>query len=169
MYPIVKSHFLYYIVLTNTISIFKTHLHPMTTTTQTDAPKSLKIIAILAILWNLMGVLAYLGHAYTDPESLPESQQAYIDYPAWVTAAFATSVFAGLFGSITLLLRKKISNLLFILSFVCVIAQKIYDSTQPDIAHLYTMSAMILTGLVFIVCIYLIMYSKKGIDKGWLN
>lgn len=141
----------------------------MSTSTHSDAPKSLKIIAFIAIIWNLLGVLAYLGHAFTNPEDLPESQQAYMDYPAWVTAAFATSVFAGFFGSIALLLKKKVSNLLFILSFVCVIAQKIYDFSQPDIAHLYTGTAMILTGLVFVVCIYLIMYSKKGIDKGWLN
>ncbi len=141
----------------------------MTITTQSDTPKSLKIVAILAILWNLIGVLVYLGHAYTDPKSLLESQQTYIDYPAWVTAAFATSVFAGFIGSIALLLKKNISNLLFILSFVCVIAQKIYDSTQPNIVDFYTTPTLILTAFVFIICIYLIWYSKKGIDKGWLK
>lgn len=141
----------------------------MTTHPQTDAPKSLKIIAILAILWNLMGVLAYLGHAYTDPESLPENQQMYIDYPAWVTAAYATAVFAGLFGSITLLLKKKISNLLFILSLVCVIAKSIYDYTKVEYEWITAPEAIGFTALIYIIALYLIMYSKRGIEKGWLN
>jgi len=141
----------------------------MSTSINSKAPKSLTIIAILAILWNLMGVLSYLGHAYADPESLPESQQAYLDYPAWVTAAFATAVFSGLFGSIALLLKKKISNLLFILSLVCVTAKSIYDYTMTEHTLLYSTSALILTSLIFITAIYLIFYSKKGIDKGWLS
>jgi len=141
----------------------------MSTTINSNAPKSLTIIAIIAILWNLIGVLSYLGHAYADPESLPDSQQVYLDYPAWVTAAFATAVFSGLFGSIGLLLKKKISNLLFILSLVCVTAKSIYDYTMTDNTLLYSTDALILTSLIFIVSIYLIFYTKKGIDKGWLN
>jgi len=141
----------------------------MTTTTNSVAPKSLKIIAILAILWNLMGVMSYIGQSLITSGQMEGDDLMIMDYPTWVTAAYATAVFSGFIGSITLLMRKKISNLLFILSLVCVIAKSIYDYTIVDNEYFYTTGALVFSALIYLIAIYLIMYSKKGMDKGWLN
>lgn len=139
------------------------------TTTNTKAPKSLTIIAIIAILWNLIGVLSYVGLAYSNPNDTNPSVQIFVDYPTWVIAAYATAVFAGFFGSIALLIKKRISNLLFILSMVCVVAKSIYDYTMIDQEMFYLPGALILNALIYIIGIYLIIYSKKGMDKGWIK
>ena len=93
----------------------------MTTTTQ-KPPIWFWIISIIALLWNAMGVLAYIGQAFLTEEAIaampPEQQEIYsIDFPAWYTAAFAIAVFAGFGACILLLLRKKLANIFFIVSF----------------------------------------------------
>lgn len=56
------------------------------------------IVAVLALIWNGLGVMAYIGRAYITDDmiaALPEDQQAefLVEYPAWYTAAFALAVF----------------------------------------------------------------------------
>ena len=54
------------------------------------------LISILALFWNFMGIIAYLGQAYISDDALkmlPEENQLYFsNVPAWVTAAFAVAV-----------------------------------------------------------------------------
>ena len=89
------------------------------------------IISAVALLWNIMGVIAYLGQAYMTEEvlkALPqEDQDYYSNVPAWVTGVFAIAVFAGLFGCVGLLMRKKWATILFVISLIAVIAQFIYN------------------------------------------
>ena len=70
------------------------------------------VVCIVAFLWNIMGVMEYLNTAYMTEEALailPLDEQAYYNgVPSWVTTAFAISVFSGLFGSIALLMKKKL-------------------------------------------------------------
>ena len=86
--------------------------------TATNKPKTaFWIIAVIALIWNLMGVMAYLGQAYMTDETkalLPEAEKAlYNNVPIWVTAAFAIAVFGGVLASIALLMRKQIAKLYF--------------------------------------------------------
>lgn len=71
-------------------------------------------IAVLALIWNLMGVGAYLIQAFMTEEmiaTLPEEQQAefLVEHPAWYTALFALAVFGGALACILLLARKKMA------------------------------------------------------------
>ncbi len=89
------------------------------------------IVGVIALIWNGMGVKAYLDQAYMTPEklaALPNPDQAMysIEYPAWVTAAFAVAVFGGTIGSILLLFRKKSAYFVFVVSLVGILAQMTY-------------------------------------------
>ena len=58
------------------------------------------IVAVLALLWNGLGVMAYLMKAFITDEmiaALPEEQQAeyLMEMPTWYTALFALAVFCG--------------------------------------------------------------------------
>ena len=89
------------------------------------------VIAVVALISNLMGVMAYLGQAYMTDEALaalPEAERAINEnYPAWATAAFAIAVFGGAIGCILLLLRKKMATTLFIVSLIGILVQMIYN------------------------------------------
>lgn len=143
----------------------------MTTTNQ--APKSFKIIAIVALLWNLIGVLFYLLSAYMPDEvlkALPQAQQDFIaNTPAWVTAAFAIGVFGGTIASLGLLLRKKWCVPLFIISLLAILAQNTYGFVLSNGLEVYGTSGLITPILVIIIAIVLVYYSRKAKTNGWLS
>lgn len=135
-------------------------------TTTTNKPNALfYVIGVIALIWNGLGVMAYLGRAFITDEmiaQLPKEQQAefLIEYPAWVTGAFATAVFAGILASLLLLLKKKIAYPLFIISAVASIAQHIYLFMNVE------MNSLVMPILVIVVCLFLVWYSKKYISDG---
>ena len=126
------------------------------------------IIAVLALIWNLMGVGAYLIQAFMTEEmiaTLPEEQQAefLVEHPAWYTALFALAVFGGALACILLLARKKLAYYLFIVSGVCAIAQQGYLLATVEL------SSVVMPIMIIIFCIFLIWYSKRSITEGLLN
>ena len=143
----------------------------MTTTTKPKA--AYWVIAIIAFIWNIMGVMAYLQQAYMTDEAkqlLPEAERAlYNNVPAWATAAFALAVFGGFFGSLALLLRKKIANLLFTVSLLGIIVQMSYNFLMSNSIDVYGPGGMIMPIMILVIGIFLFMYSKNATTKGWLN
>jgi len=100
-------------------------------TTTTKPATSFWVISALALIWNLMGVIVYLGQAFMTDDMkamIPKDQLAIIENtPAWATAAFAIAVWFGLLGSILLLTRKKIAKTVFIISLLGVLGQLVYN------------------------------------------
>ncbi|NNK81593.1 MAG: hypothetical protein HKO92_00565 [Flavobacteriaceae bacterium] len=130
------------------------------------------LIGIIALLWNIMGVVAYLGQAYMTDEilkTLPEADQAwYSNVPAWVTAAFAIAVFSGLIACIGLLLKKKWCVMLFMISFIAVIIQQIYNFFLQDFVEL-TGQRLYMPIIVVIIAGFLMWYAKGLKEKGILS
>ena len=143
-------------------------------TTSQKPPISFWVISIVALIWNTMGVLAYIGQAFLTEEAIaampPEQQEIYrIEVPAWYTAAFAIAVSAGFGACILLLLRKKLANILFITSFIAVIVQSIYTFFMSPITDKMSGFDTGMSISIPIVAILLIIFSNKGIAKGWLK
>jgi len=131
------------------------------------------IIGIIALIWNLMGVFAYLQEAYMTVEDLaalpPDQQALFENVPAWVTGAFAFAVFGGALGCILLLLRKKLATFVFIISFIGIIAQMTYNLFMSKALEVYGPGRMIMPIMVIVIGAFLIWYSKKMESKGILN
>ena len=130
------------------------------------------IISILALLWNLIGVFAYLGQSFMSKnaiQSLSQIEQNYLsNLPAWVTAAFASAVFAGLFGAVGLLIRKKIALPLFVFSLITLIIQQQYNFfIQNDID--INGVKLILPLMTLFIGIFLVWFSSKMSKIGVLN
>ena len=126
------------------------------------------IIAVVALIWNLMGVMAYLTRAFITEEmiaALPKEAQAefLVEYPAWYTGAFAIAVFGGAFGALFLLLKKKLATTLFLLSAIGAIAQHIYLFMNVE------MNDLVMPIMVILVCIFLVWYSKNAAKKGFIS
>ena len=67
--------------------------------------------AVGSLLFMGLGCVAYLSHVLADPNSLPIDQRAaYLAEPAWVTGAYAVAVWAGLAGTILLVMKKKLAE-----------------------------------------------------------
>lgn len=140
----------------------------MTDYSNTKPPVWYWVISVIALLWNLMGVGAYLGHAFITDEmiaELPVEQQAEFlyEHPAWYTAIFALAVFCGALGGLALLIRKKWAYVLFIVSFLCATVQQVY--LMMEIEGI----SKIMPIMIIVVCAFLVWFSKTSISKGWIK
>lgn len=131
------------------------------------------IIGVLALIWNGMGVNAYLQHAFKTEASMAHmnaDQVALLEsMPAWVTALFAIAVFAGIIGCIVLLLRKKLAAPLLFISFIAATVQQLYWLFGTNMAEVFSESRpYVMPILIIVVAAFLAWYSKNQKAKGIL-
>ena len=131
------------------------------------------IVGVIALIWNGLGVNAYLAQAYMTAEdlaALPEAEQGlYADYPAWATAAFAIAVFGGAIGSLLLLLRKKLAHIVLLVSLIGIVVQMVHSLFIGKAMDVYGPGAIVMPILVLAIGIGLVVLAKKGTANGWLS
>jgi len=97
----------------------------MNIASRTSAPGWFKVAAIVAIIWNAFGVAMYLSSVgvFGDPtQGMGEAERAAASsIPGWITGAFAIGTFAGLIGSLGLLLRKAWAQPVLIVSLLALL------------------------------------------------
>jgi len=111
--------------------------------------KVVRIIGALGALFNLEGVHAYLRHAGVVGAAAPA--EAGPAMPAFVTAAFAIAVFAGVIGSIGLLLLKSWARPVLWLAFVATLVNWGWVFAYSPAASLPLGVAVIVVQLILVV------------------
>ena len=141
--------------------------------TTTKPSTSFWVISILAIIWNLIGVIVYLGQAYMTDDMkalMTEEQLAIIENsPIWATAAFAIAVWFGLLGSILLTLRKKLSKSVLYISLLGVIVQLIYNFFMSNAIEVYVTQGIIQPLITLAISLFLVSYAKQADKKDLLS
>ena len=131
------------------------------------------IISGLALIWNLLGVMAYLMQVMMTPEALAamgEAERAlYADMPSWVTGAYAVAVFGGALGCIALLLRKAWSIPLFVVSLVGILLQMGYTLVVANTIEVMGAGIIVMPLFIILVAIYLIMFSRSSKAQGYFT
>ncbi|WP_338733854.1 hypothetical protein [Mangrovimonas cancribranchiae] len=140
----------------------------MTTKSTTSKPPIWYwIIAVIALIWNAMGVMQYLGQAYNTEawrSGYTEEQLNIINsMPAWYTAVFAIAVFSGVLGCLALFIRKIIAKLLFWVSLLAVLIQMGYSFAE---GHLDNMG---MTTAIVVFAIFLVWFSQYASRKQWIS
>ncbi|TMP11723.1 hypothetical protein CWC11_01380 [Pseudoalteromonas sp. S3178] len=138
-----------------------------------STPTWLKPLAWAALIWNSLGVIAFVMQMMMTPElisKLPIDQQAaYSDIPLWSTIAFAIAVFGGLLGCIFLLKKKTLAIPTFAVSLAAILLQQYYNFVVINSIDLLGASAVFMPILVIIIAIGLLYISIKGKQQSWLN
>jgi len=132
------------------------------------------VIALFALLWNLMGVGAYLASAFGGDALIMEAYgeeggNVMLSRPAWATAAFAIAVFGGALGSIALLLRRSWAGWLFIISFLGVLVQNLWAFFLSDAAKYMLDSDKIMLPMIIVFAVFLIWFAYHMTHKGVLR
>lgn len=149
------------------------------------APTWFTVVGILALLWNLLGVAAYLWMTWLMPKlitpealsAVPEAERAMLEVqlamqaatPAWATSAFALAVFGGLLGSIFLLMKKNLAILMFTVSLAALLVQNYYAYAIADAYGLLGNGAVIQSAIVLLLGIFLLWVANKAKAQGWSN
>ena len=143
----------------------------MATLATGKAPAWFRIVALLAVLWNAFGVFQYLSSVglFGDPNAtLTDAQRAAVaDIPAIITGAFAIGTFAGLFGSLGLLLNKRWALPLLLLSLVALLALEGWIVFLSGALEAFGGIALPLT--IVVVAALLAWLGSHARRRGWLS
>ncbi|MCX7548422.1 hypothetical protein OS188_10715 [Xanthomarina sp. F1114] len=131
------------------------------------------IVGVVALVWNLLGVIAYLKQTFISDiklVSLSKAEQAlYTNVPIWATIAFAIAVFSGVLGSIALLFRKKIAIIFFIISLIGIIVQMNYSFFESKAKEVYGPMVIAIPVLIILIGIYLVTFTNRCIYRNWIS
>ncbi|WP_435313385.1 hypothetical protein [Cellulophaga fucicola] len=144
----------------------------MTNLTSYKIPVWFWLIAVLALVWNCMGVMAYLAEAYMSDEVFanysPEIQKLYNKRPSWVTGAYAIAVFGGVLASMLLLIRKKAAKTVFLISLAGVLANDVYTFFMSKTLKVLGTNAIIFPIIVLVIAVLLVLFSNYATKREWL-
>lgn len=138
-----------------------------------NAPKWLSPVAIVALLWNLLGCYAWVTDMRATPEQIaamgPDMVQLHSALPVWLPSATGVAVLGGVAGCIGLLMRKRWAGKLLWLSLAGVVAQDIGLFVIAGGMSLGGSAAMAMQGVVLVVAILLVLLARRGERAGWLS
>ena len=136
-------------------------------------PMSFRVVAIVALLWNLFGLFSFYTNVTATPAviaSWPEAQQQIAAAtPRWVFVAFAIATIAGVLGSLGLLLGKRWAVPVLLLSLLAILVQfgSIYALTPTWV--LTGIGGAILPLCIGAFGLFLWWYARKAAARGWLG
>jgi hypothetical protein len=127
-------------------------------------PVHLWIVSILAILWNAVGAYDYIATQYRIESYMsqftPEQLEYFYSFPAWMDAAWAVGIWGAFLGSIALLLRKTWAVLLFGASILGLAVSTVYNFVLSDGAAAMGEGAVMFTGFIWIIALFLYFYAQ---------
>ena len=136
-------------------------------------PRWFRPIAIVSLIWNLLGCAAYLADVTLKPEDIaamtPAQQELYASRPKWAVAATATAVWGGAAGCLGLVLRKRWSVPLLVASLLGVIVQDVGLFGLTRVASTGGPVVIPLQALVLIVSVGLVVLARTAVRRGWVS
>lgn len=141
--------------------------------TEVIIPKWFVIVAILAFVWNLMGVMAFVDQMMMTPERIAElsaaEQELFVSIPPWAVIAFAIAVFGGALGALALMLKKPVATYILMTSLLAVLVQMFHSFFIIDSFAVYGSGGLIMPVIVVVIAILLVKLSIKAQRNHWLT
>jgi hypothetical protein len=135
--------------------------------------KGFKTIAIIAILWNIMGVISYFFHVFMPAEEIAKlsvaEQGLYQNIPTWKNIAFFIATVGGLLGSVLLFLKRKQALLVLILSLIGTVSSFYYDFFHTKLMDVYGQSSVVFPLIIILIGVFLVWYANKADAKNILS
>lgn len=136
-------------------------------------PKWALVVAVLALLWNLVGVAMCWIQVNMSAEAiaaLPEAQRAvYEATPVWLNAAFAVAVVAGTLGALGLLLRRGWAVALFALSLLALVVQVAGAYLATPAWQAYGPAGLAMPVLLLVIAVALWRHAVTSKARGWIR
>ncbi|MEO9953234.1 hypothetical protein [Nonlabens sp.] len=131
------------------------------------------IVAILFLVWNLMGVGAWSAETMASTETLMENYTAeqvafYSSFPIWYTWAYGIAVFTGVFCCVALLFKRKQAVMLALVSLLAVVICRVYDLSVDSWNMMETVDRTFFI-IVPVLSVLLWLFTRNIKAKGWLK
>lgn len=137
-------------------------------------PKWYWVVAGLAVVWMLIGVMAWFADLMMDDAALAQmsqaQQQLHESRPQWVFVVYAIAIFSGLAGAIGLLMRKSWAVPALTISLAAVIVQFAYTFFVLNAIRLLGAAAALPFPLViFAIGVALLWFATRSKKAGWIH
>lgn len=137
------------------------------------APGWFRPVALLGLAWNGIGVFMYLKKVgmFGDPlAGMGDAQRTLAQgVPAWVTFAFALAVFSGLLGALGLVLLRRWSAPLLIVSLLAAAAQQVWILGISNARDVLGGEPTMMGAFILIIAALLVWLANLGARRGWLG
>ena len=149
----------------------------MTKATSTSPGKTrwhLWVAGMAALLWNGFGAFDYVmieSRNATYMSSFTPEQIDYFDaFPAWVIAAWALSVWGGVFGAILLLLRWRLAVPVFGVSLLAMVVTFFHNyALASGLAVRDGAEGLVFTAMIVLVGVVFFIYARRLAGQCVLN
>jgi hypothetical protein len=145
----------------------------ITPTEKLAIPSWFNTVVAFALVWNLVGIVFFVGGLFTTPEMVAELPQAQQDIhhatPGWAIGAFAVAVFGGLLGCIVLLIKKTLALPLLIISLLGILVQMFHAFFIVNSFAVFGPGGTIMPIMVIVIAIALIGLAAKAKTHAWIT
>lgn len=136
-------------------------------------PRMFWVVAVAALLWNVLGVAMFCLQLGMSPEqiaAMPEPQrQVYEATPPWLNIVFAIAVFTGVLGAVGLLFKRRWATLLFLVSLIAVLVQMLCAYLLTPAWAASGAAGLAMSVLVVVIAAWLWWYSRRAAARGWIT
>ena len=126
--------------------------------------------AIASLLFMLLAVWGQVMSVITDPVSLPLDQRVVFEArPVWMIAAYAIAVWAGLAGTVMLLLRRKLAQPLLLVSLIAAVVTFLPYAIVPPVRDNVTTNDIAVAIVVLAITWTIFWFARHSVKRGWLK
>ena len=131
------------------------------------------LVAVLALLWNLFGLLMFGQNLAMSPEAvaaLPEAErQITLARPDWIFVPFGVATIGGVLGALALLLRKRLADALLMLSLLGIVVMFGAMYAITPVWALTGVSGAVFPLVLAAVALLLWLFAGKASARGWIT
>lgn len=136
-------------------------------------PWHLWLIGIVSLIWNAFGVFDFLATQFQWEPYMSNFTEVQLEYfyglPTWQVVGWALGVWCALFGSIALLLARRIAILMFALSLLGMLVG-MTNYVLSDLAReAMGQGGLIFTGVIVLIGVGLLFYARAMAKQGVLR
>ena len=144
----------------------------MNGTMEIPRSKGFWLVAIIALVWNLIGVAMFWMQVNTGAEGLAQmtepQRQVYEATPAWLNIAFAVAVFGGVLGALGVLMKKRWAVTMFFVSLLALLVQMIGAYLVTPAWDAYGPAGLVMPVVLILIAQLFWRYAQKCVVRGWL-
>lgn len=128
------------------------------------------IAAAGVLLFMAVGVAGYLVTVTTPIDKVAADQRAVMEaMPGWQTSVYAVAVWSGLAGAVGLLLRRRWSVPLLLISLIFAVGTFSPFAVVPPVRDLATESDWTAAIIVVALCWTSFWFARHSQTRGWLK
>lgn len=133
-------------------------------------PRWFWAVSGFGLVWNAVGVVAFVVQATMDLGDLPDIQRLYFETrPSWATASFGIAVASGVLGCLALLLRKQWAAPMLLLCLLAILVQVFHSLALSNGLEAFGPQGLVLPVGTLSIAVALTAVARAAERRGWLG